>query len=106
MYSIQFDGDLERRGLVAPEAYRTLEEVFARLKALFLDTPHPWNDGCSYLPDEEDDRILVWRIDPDARPTMTVVWAFLGTHFSWDNMPGLPADDVIPGVGSLRALIG
>lgn len=106
MYSIQFDGDLHRRGLEAPEAHGTLEEVFARLKALFIDTPHPWDSGRSHLPDDEDDRVLVWKIDLAATPTMTVVWAFLGTHFSWDNLPGLPANDVIPGVGSLRALIG
>lgn len=106
MYSIQFDGDLHRRGLEAPEAYGTLEEVFARLKALFIDTPHPHDEDRPHLPDDEDDRVLVWKIDLAATPTMTVVWAFLGTHFSWDNLPGLPATDVIPGIGSLRALIG
>lgn len=106
-YIIQFDGDLpHKRGLEAPEAYVTFEEVLARLRKLFIETRKPRGFGRGpWLPDEEDDRVLVWQVDPRANPTMKVVWAFVGSHWPRDNFPGLAqAQDELPGVGSLSRL--
>lgn len=105
MFIILFDGDLPRtRGLVAPEAYKTLDAVNARLKELFIDAVKPhW--GGPWLPDPEDDRVLVFQADPDASPSMKVVWAFLGTHWSWDEPPGVDsATSELPGIGSLMTM--
>lgn len=97
MFIIQYDGDLPRtRGLTAPEAVGTLPEALDRLKELFGANP----------PDVEDDRVLVFEANPSATPSMKVVWAFIGWHWSYDGLPGLTeAKDELPGIGSLRALI-
>lgn len=105
MFLIQFN--VENRGLEVPEAYLTMEEVYARLKALFIDTPHPWQERQAWLPDEEDDRIIVWKLSPNSAPSATPVWSFLGTHYCWDTIPGLlQTTDVLPGIGSLKGVIG
>ena len=36
------------------------------------------------LPDEEDDRILVWEVSDEKK----VVWQFSGWHFDYDEFPG------------------
>ncbi len=105
-YIIQFDGDLpQTRGLETPEAYETFDEVIRRLRELFVDKRKPHGHGEPWLPDVEDDRVLVWAVQPKSRPTMTVVWAFLGSHWPRDNFPGLlTAKDELPGIGSLSVL--
>lgn len=104
LYIIQFDGDLPRtRGLEAPEAYETYQQVVDRLMELFVARNR--KRLRRFLPDEEDDRVLVWAVDPKMAPTMKVVWAFVGSHWPRDNFPGLSeAKDELPGVGSLSVL--
>ena len=94
---IQFDGDLYRRGLVALESWASLERALQRIVELFVATGD--------LPDPEDDRVLIWESDPDASPTMKVVWAFIGDHFSYEGLPGLTeANDRLPDGRSLKGL--
>ncbi len=98
-FVIQFDGDLYKRGLVGLESWGSLERALERIVELFLTR------GREGLPDSEDDRVLIWESDPEATPSMKVVWAFIGDHFSYDGLPGLTeARDLLPDGRSLKAL--
>ena len=115
-YVLEFFGDLPSTpGLDKPQSFATLEEALQRIESLFLK-PAGQADcyclGCeghveetgshciANLPDIEDDRILVWKADPDAESSMRVVWAFNGWHWQSDEHPGMEdANDVLPTSG-------
>jgi hypothetical protein len=100
---LQFDGDMPRTfKLTKPEVYFSRRAALERLEKLFFcHGSRP--DGVYWrtLPDEEDDRILLWELDPSRRPSARVAWAFIGSHWYRDNsLPGLEkTDDVLPSSG-------
>jgi len=77
VYIVTFHGDLDMDSW----ACHTLDEALENLAGEFNGNE----------PDPEDDRILVWEVDP---PMMRVVWHFSGWHWSYwcDDQVGGPLD--------------
>lgn len=110
IYVIEYKGDLPHtRRLEHPEAFYSLDEAFERLTRLFLTDVEVWEEnGKEYknypnTPDPEDDRIVVWEMNPGATASAKAVWHFSGWHWLHDanDLPGGPLEQ-----GTLPALNG
>lgn len=103
MFLVLYYGDIEWEDRnVKPwkahqHAFNNLDEALNAIAEDFPFEDVPFSEGESVrrTPDPEDDRIVVWEINPGEK--MIPVWTFCGWHWSSDDLGlgqgTLPGDD-------------
>ena len=85
-YLITFEGDIVDK-YPLPKAFNSLDDALEYLSEQFQIKNR---EKFRFFPDPEDDRILIYEIDP---PEVRIVWHFTGYHYPWPLKNGIGFND-------------